>query len=44
MVLVEYSMNILTCIPIATQRVGKHFPATHVQATIEGQPLLGKSQ
>jgi hypothetical protein len=41
MLLVEYSMNIVTCIPIARQRVDKHIPATCVHATEEGLPLLG---
>jgi hypothetical protein len=27
-------MYIVTCIPIARQRIGKHIPATHVHITI----------
>jgi hypothetical protein len=34
-------LHTVMCIPIATQRLGKHIPAIHVQATIEGHPLLG---
>jgi hypothetical protein len=33
-------LNIGMCIPIARQRVGKHIPAAHAKATIEGC-LLG---
>jgi hypothetical protein len=33
--------NIMTCISIDRQRVGKHIPTTHEKATIEGHPLLG---
>jgi hypothetical protein len=32
--------NIVTCIPIARQRLGKHIPATNVHSKI-GCPLLG---
>jgi hypothetical protein len=28
-------LDIVTCIPIARQRVGKHIPATHAHATYE---------
>jgi hypothetical protein len=31
---------LVTCIPIARQRLGKHIPAKHTRAT-EGRPLLG---
>jgi hypothetical protein len=34
-------MNIVTCTPIARQRIAKHISATNVNATIEGYPLLG---
>jgi hypothetical protein len=33
---------IVTCIPIARQRVGKHIPATQAHATVKGDPLLYK--
>jgi hypothetical protein len=32
--------DIVTCIPIARQRVAKHTPATHVHAVVEPQ-LVG---
>jgi hypothetical protein len=35
-----YGVYILTCIPIAGQRVGKNIPATHAHSTI-GRLLLG---
>jgi hypothetical protein len=34
-----FILHIVTCIPIARQRLGKHIPATQEQATI-GYPLL----
>lgn len=34
---------IVTCIPIARQRVGKHVP-THVHVTVVGHPLLGTAE
>jgi hypothetical protein len=36
--------NIVTCISMDRQRVGKHIPATQVHATIEGHPLLDNGQ
>jgi hypothetical protein len=42
MVIVEYPMNIVTCISIARQRVGKHIPAIYMHATIEKLSLLGE--
>jgi hypothetical protein len=34
------TMNIVMCISIARQQVGKQIPATHAHVTI-GHPLLG---
>jgi hypothetical protein len=33
-------VNIVTCIPIARQRLGKHIPRKHTRATV-GRPFLG---
>jgi hypothetical protein len=36
----SFYLNV-TCILIARQQVGRHIPATHMHAIIEGHPLLG---
>jgi hypothetical protein len=37
----SYYFCIVTCTPIARQRVGKHISAALAYATVEGYPLLG---
>jgi hypothetical protein len=37
---ISYKEDIVTCIPIARQRLGKHIQAAHEQAAI-GHPLIG---
>jgi hypothetical protein len=37
-------INIVTCITIASQRVGRNIPATHEHATIEGHLFLCKAR
>jgi hypothetical protein len=39
----DLQVNIVTCIPIARQRLGKHIPSKRTCAT-EGRPFLGNGQ